>query len=106
EKKDPQLLNGLAADEDGGAKAARRIYAGAGDVDAEQMDRHQCESDDQAGEAGGRGLLRRSENDDDKQHGGNKLVGDGGSGAVATLRADAEAGLPESAARGVVSAVG
>jgi hypothetical protein len=38
EKKDPQLLEGLAADKEGGAEASRRVYAGAGDVDAEQMD--------------------------------------------------------------------
>ena len=101
----PELLEGLATDEDSGAEAAGRVHTGAGDVDAEQMNGNQGEADDQSGKAGRGGLLGGSKDHDQEEEGGDNLVEEGGGQVVSAAVASSPAVLAEATGCDVVPAV-
>jgi hypothetical protein len=55
----------------------RRVDRGAGDVDTEQMDRHQGQADGETGEPDRSASLRHAENADQEQEGADHLVDEG-----------------------------
>ena len=85
----PELLKGLAAFEDGGSKATGGVDAGAGVVDANEVDEHEAKTDGEAGEVAGTLLLvGRAEHYEDEEHGqydfGDETVGNAAGACVGT----------------------
>ena len=105
DEEEPELRECFAADEDGGAEAARGVNADAGDVDAEDVNGNQRDADAKAGEARRRGLLRGAEDHDNEDERGYELEDDGRCHVVTALVAGTPSVLAEAAGGDAVAAV-
>ena len=66
----PEVLEGLAAGEDGGADGTGRVDGGTGQVDADQVHQHEGQTDGKTGEVARTDFaVRGSEDDEDEQEG-------------------------------------